>query len=283
MLDDIESMPGKNSDSSNIIEITSPRRTLLLSTTPTIRWYQVPEANYYTVSLLNGSETCWQQLVSGTEIVYPGNPPLEPGVLYSIAIKSDNNFSSSSDLEQPDLKFMLLDSISAQKIESRIEQIRKLKLEPKVEALALTVFYIECGLNTEAIETLEQLIFDGTQVSMVYQTLSKLYQYVGLDVLSQARSQTASELESACDAKESDRLEQEVTKVLELQSATKPYTEQAKVNVLEQKIAVEAVAIENQQFVVCAVGQPCSTPTVPSGIWTYSLRSGCYCRPVSPG
>lgn len=283
MPDDIKSEPTANGDSLKIIDIITPWRTFVLSKRPTIRWNEVPGANDYLVSLMDGSETYWQQEVSGTEIVYPGNPPLKQGVSYSLAIKSNNDFSSESDLDRPEFKFKLLDPISAQKIEFRIEEIRKLELEPEVEALVLTTLYIEYGLNAKAIETLEKLIVDGNQNFVVYRTLAEIYQHIGLNVLSKALSKTILELESASDAMNTDLLEQKVIKVLELQSAINTSTERKRANLVEREINIEAMETASQQFVLCAVGQPCSTPTVPSGVWTYSARRGCYCSPVVGG
>ncbi len=105
------------------IKSDSPRKTLtlVLSERPTFRWDEVPGASYYLVSLMAGSETYWEERVSRTEIVCPGDKPLKQGVFYSLVIKSDNDFSSESALDKPELKFNPLASGSVQKIESRID------------------------------------------------------------------------------------------------------------------------------------------------------------------
>lgn len=275
MLDEVESKPVVNGNSSKNIEIVSPRGTLLLSKAPTIRWHQVTDASYYVVSLMNGSEICWQQKVSGIEIVYPGNPPLEPGVLYSLTVESDNNFISASALDAK-LGFKLLDSISAQEVKSRTQQIKHLKLAPEVEAFVLTNLYLKYGLNAEAIETLEKVIADGTQTFVVYRTLSELYQHIGLNILSEERSKTAQELEFTTNATATELLEQQVTKVLEQQAITNIPTELA-ANFLEQKATIEAVP-GSQQFLICAVGQPCTTSAGKTGVWAYIPGIGCICR-----
>ncbi|KJH71785.1 tetratricopeptide repeat protein [Aliterella atlantica] len=273
MPNQIESNTVEGSSSKNI-EALCPRRTLLLSE-PTIRWNEVPEANYYIVRLLKGSEIYWQQQVSETEIVYPSNPPLEPGVIYSLAIESDNNFESASVLDT-ELKFKLLDSTSVQKVETRTKQTKELKLAPEVEAFVLTNLYLEYGLNAEAIETLEKLISAGTQSFAVYRTLSKLYRHIGLNLLSEERSKTALELEPAIDATELKILEQEVTKVLEQQFDSNIITEQ-EANISEQQGINKEVLVESREFLFCAVGQRCSSGGK-QGVWSLSPILGCYCH-----
>ncbi len=272
MPDDIKSEPVANGNSSKIIDIVSPRKTLVLSERPTFRWNEVPGASSYSVSLMDGSETYWQQEVRGTEIVYPGNPPLKQGVSYSLVIKSDNDFSSESHLDKSELKFNLLDPESAQKIESKIEWISKQGLKPEVEALVSTTLYIEHGLNAKAVKTLEKLRVDGTQAFAVDRTLSKLYQHIGLNVLSEERSKTARELETASNVTETDLLEQ---KVVGLQQNAANIFKEEGASLLRQ---------QNASFFVCLSGDPCITDEGQRGRITYNPFTGqCLCRRVGGG
>lgn len=270
MLNDIKTESSvANGDSLKIIDIVSPRRTLVLSERPTFRWNEVPGASFYLVSLMDGSEIYWHEKVSELEIVYPGNPPLKRGVSYSLVIKSDNNFSSESILDKPELKFNLLDLESVQKIESSMEEISRLNLEPEVEALVLTTLYIEHGLNAKAVKTLEKLRVDGIQAFVVDRTLSELYKHIGLNVLSEERSKTARELENAIDAiKTNSRLEQEVMKVLEQQPTNNSSKEKEGANFLKSSTA---------SFVLRRRGESCTTPEGNPGVWQFSPAIGWFC------
>ena len=76
--------------------IISPRATQLLTFTPTLRWNSVPGTTSYNVRV-RGGDVDWSTEVEGTEIEYPGDPPLEPDVWYLLIIEADNDKSSQDE------------------------------------------------------------------------------------------------------------------------------------------------------------------------------------------
>jgi hypothetical protein len=177
--------------------IVSPRRTALLNALPTLRWNTVPGATCYTVSIIDIDEedVFWEAEVRVSEVVYPGQPPLKPGVDYSYSLMVEADTGASSEAEEVlDLGFWLLDEEKSQQMRSAVEQLTNLKLAQETEALARAYLYVGYELRAEAIETLEALIKEGSQNAAVYRTLGALYEEVGLTRLALTRYSSANDL-----------------------------------------------------------------------------------------
>ncbi len=185
--------PPRDDVNPRIPYIISPRRTLLLTDKPTLRWNAVPGALSYTVSVISDEDVIWEEEVSETEVVYPGEPPLEPGVDYLLIVDADMGASSQEE-KLPDLGFGLLDETEAAVVRDSVEQLVSLELAEEALALATVNLYIGYDLKAEAIETLEALVKQGSQTATVHRTLGKLYQEVGLIRLALTRYLRAAEL-----------------------------------------------------------------------------------------
>ncbi len=160
--------------------IISPRKTYLINQKPTIRWNKVPGATSYVVTIMNGSEIHWQQEgVVDTEIVYPGEPFLNSGILYSIKIESNNNFSSESVSTETGWGFRMLDEELSQNLQNAITDLEQKSADEESD-LELISLYMGYGLLVEAIKKLEQLANAESQDADVYCTLGELYSGVGL-------------------------------------------------------------------------------------------------------
>jgi hypothetical protein len=186
-------IPPRSSTNPLIPYIISPRRTLLLNPLPTLRWNAVPGALSYSVSLIGDEDVIWEEQVSETEVVYPGEPPLEPGVDYLLIVDADTGASSQEE-EFPSLGFSLLDETEATVVRDSLKQLASLELADEALALATVNLYIGYDLKAEAIETLEALVKQGSQTATVHRTLGKLYQEVGLTRLALTRYLRAAEL-----------------------------------------------------------------------------------------
>lgn len=163
--------------------IISPRHTLLLNEVPTLRWNKVPDANSYVVRIMKGSEIHWQEEVSGTEVVYPGVPPLEPEVDYLLTVETDNG-KSSLDGGEAQLGFKLLNEEATQAVrEAAVKIASDLADEAKVMILAQRYSYF--NLRVDAIKILEALVERGSQTAAVYQLLGKVYAASGLNLLAE--------------------------------------------------------------------------------------------------
>ncbi|MBD1902070.1 tetratricopeptide repeat protein [Trichocoleus sp. DQ-A3] len=179
--------------------VISPRRSLLLSDKPKLRWNAVPGASRYTVSLVKGEKMIWETTASATEVVYPGEPPLEPGSDYLLVIKADNGRSSQEE-ELPARGFRLLPAAEAQVVKTAIAQLNNQQVTDKVKALQSAYLYIGSDLKSEAIETLEALIAGGTQEATIYRRLGDLYWRGGVTLL--AESNYLEAVKKATDAKD---------------------------------------------------------------------------------
>lgn len=181
--------------------IISPCRTYLINNKPTIHWNEVPGATSYVVSIMNGSEVHWQQEVVGTEIVYPGEPLLNSGVLYSIKIESNNNFLFESVSSEPGSGFRMLDEELSQNLQNAIADVKQ-KSAGEESDLELVGLYMGYGLFVEAIEKLERLVSMESQVADVYCMLGELYSYVSLPLRARKPLEKAlTLLETGCDVK----------------------------------------------------------------------------------
>ena len=191
---------------SSVPYLITPRRTLILDRQPTFRWNTVPGVSCYTIALSTSAEVIWQQKVSKTEIVYPGEPALEPGKLYSLTIKADTG-TSSQDENVSGLEFVLLTNTDLKQVQTDVEQLTNLDLSDGAETLALANFYADYILNSDsapaynlaaknlatysltakAIEILEALVAQGSTTPAVYRILGDLYWESGLQLLAEAQ------------------------------------------------------------------------------------------------
>lgn len=165
--------------------IISPRRTLILNSTPQLSWNAVPGVTNYTVSLLKGEETIWQTTLSDNQIIYPGEPPLETDAKYLLVVEADNGKSSQQE-EVANKQFSLLPIQKAEAITTAIEQLQNLSLTDKEKAFLSAYLYIGAELNYEAIKTLEALIVQGFDDAEIYQQLGELYWQIDVTLLAES-------------------------------------------------------------------------------------------------
>lgn len=173
--------------------IISPRRTLLLTDKPKLRWNQVLGVKSYDVSLQKGDSVLWQTKVSTNQAVYPGEPRLETGVEYLLIVKADNGKSSTD--EKPNARgFSLLSNDEAQVVKASMIQLNNQKVPDKVKGLQRAFYYIGADLKSEAIETLETLISTGIKETSIYRKVGNLYWETGVHVLTETNYLNAHKL-----------------------------------------------------------------------------------------
>ena len=161
-----------------IPSIISPNSTLLLDDKPTLRWQVVPGATSYIVRL-SGPGVNWETEVSTTEVVYPGEPPLQPVEQgYLLTVEADNGESPGKGT------FGLLDEQQAQGVRTASDRIASQNLSEEAKALALADLYIGHELIAEALEVLEASVAKGSKTAAIYHTLGDLYGQI--ELLSQA-------------------------------------------------------------------------------------------------
>ncbi|MCU0542712.1 MAG: hypothetical protein MUE44_11025 [Oscillatoriaceae cyanobacterium Prado104] len=154
----------------------SPRNTKLLDSKPILRWNPVAGATSYKLSLReNGAKLNWEMTVSGTEIVYPGEPPLKPGASYKLIVETNTGISSESAVGEGDIEFSLLDDKEIQKVREEVRAIEKQVANSAAQKLAISQIYLNANSIAEAVETLEKLVRSGGGTPPIYRKLGSLY------------------------------------------------------------------------------------------------------------
>jgi hypothetical protein len=189
----IESMGGNNP---TIPYLISPHRTLILNATPTLRWNAVAGAIKYTVQIKHGQRTIWQTQVQETQVTYPGNPVLQPGIPYSVTIETDNGKSSQSETGN---QFIILKDADAKVVQTEIKLINQSDFSPEVKALTLAEYYTDYEvpeptaygltdktaksyrLSVDAIAVLESFLKENQPSSpLFYRMLGDFYAQTGV-------------------------------------------------------------------------------------------------------
>ncbi len=184
---------------SRIPYLLYPRMTYLLKDRVTFRWNGVKGVTRYTVRLLGPEGVESQTEVTSTEVVYPDDfpddaPSLDWRVKYLVTVETDNGFSSLQDSGGV-LGFELLDEYVIQKVEEEATKIADFEDRTEEErSLTFAAMYRRENLTAEAIATLEALVKGGSQTAVVYRMLGDLYAEVGLNLLAEARYETALKL-----------------------------------------------------------------------------------------
>ena len=129
------------------------------------------------------------------EVVYPGDPPLQPGVGYKLVISTDTNRSSTEDTT-PRLGFNLIDQGDAEEVKTIAQRIEKQDLSNQTKVLFLARRYADYNLIAEAIETLEKLPKDK-KIAPVYRLLGDLYRRIALILEAEVQYLEAVELAKA--------------------------------------------------------------------------------------
>ncbi|NET32537.1 MAG: hypothetical protein F6K19_11070 [Cyanothece sp. SIO1E1] len=171
--------------------VIAPRNRFLLSPTPTLSWNSVDNTDRYIVSLMADQVQIWQVETAETTIPYPADKPaLNPGVWYTLVVKTDND-RASIDEHVSGLRFRVLFPEEAHAIQQIAQEIIDSDVSAQSMKIALAVLYSNNELIAEAITTLESLVNQGNQQPFVYRILGDLYQRSGLRLLSETRYQQA--------------------------------------------------------------------------------------------
>ncbi len=216
-----------------ILYIISPRNTDLLTNRPLLRWNPVAGTTRYIVKI-EGSGLNWQTETNNTQIIYPGEPPLQQGKRYRLVVTTDKGVSS--DNKQGNLRFSLLETQKVELVRSEIAKIQQQKLGQEAEGLALAYLYQSNELKAEAIELLEKLVKQKSQTIGVYQLLGNLY--LQIDLSSQAKDNYSKALELAQKAQDIEAKAEaqvglgEANNGLEKTKEAKEWLEKAKANYL---------------------------------------------------
>ena len=158
--------------------LITPRQTNIFTNRPPLRWNAVPGATNYTIKI---DGVNWETQTNKTEIVYPGEPPLEAGRRYRVTIEADNGASSRRDDEN--VGFRVLDEQTQKTVLDALKTVQQQQLSPEEAGLVLAHLYRGYELYGDAVEVLEGLVKQNSQVATVYQLLGDTYLKIGLPQL----------------------------------------------------------------------------------------------------
>jgi hypothetical protein len=212
--------------------LITPRQTLLLDAKPIIRWNPVSGNSQYQIQIRKDEKIIWEGRTMATSIQYPGTPILQPGIGYSIVIRTSSGKSSESDTETVP-EFRLIRSTDLTEINSAVKIIQSGDISAVSKALQISEFYsgyvlsenqlAAYGLTLKeakrfnligpAIDVLSSAIKNNLNNIVLHQELGLLYNQAGLDLLAAESYTKAIDLAQSPD-------ELEIWTNLQLQVAT---------------------------------------------------------------
>jgi len=157
-----------------------PRSTKVLTGYPEFVWTPVPEISCYTITIMEGERTVWQEEgISETRVVYPRRATrLREGKTYcwTVAGEREDELTRSEEM-----CFEVLSSEDAQRIRRRIEGMGSLDAEDASTHFLLGNIYEKEGLYVDAEREYEEAIRLHPEDQMVRIFLGELYWQVGLE------------------------------------------------------------------------------------------------------
>lgn len=168
--------------------IITPRNSSILTNTPVLRWNAVEGATNYIVKI---DRVKWETETNKTEIIYSGEIPLKPRRRYRITVETDNRKLSKDDAL---IGFMLLDEQKKNIVLDAKKTIEKQLLSTEEKGLILAQLYLGYELYADAIEVLDELVQQDSQIVAIYQLLGDTYLLTGLPQLAKKPYQKALQL-----------------------------------------------------------------------------------------
>ncbi|TVQ60789.1 MAG: hypothetical protein EA366_03465 [Spirulina sp. DLM2.Bin59] len=153
--------------------IISPRRSVILSDRPLVRWYAVEGETRYIVKIQGPNQLTWEQETSEPFILYDG-PELVRGQTYRIEVSTYNGN------HQDQTSFIWLTSATEQQINTAIAELDQ-TLSPLQKTLAIVEIYKAERLFNDAIDLLEAHLAEFGKTTAIDDSLSDLYRQIGLN------------------------------------------------------------------------------------------------------
>jgi hypothetical protein len=209
---------GPDTDNSLFPVVISPRKTMLRTLRPTIRWSPIPDANASTIYKVilygEGMNVIWdREVMAETRLPYPHDErPLKPGQTYKVVITSDG-LSSQQD-NSPGLGFTTLTADQSQLLAGEEAKRKQLKLPETQIRFLIVNLYAARELYSEAIEQLEGL-YTTMKGPAVAGTLGDLYAVTGLNREAEKKYLEALELTDADDLDGLGMLQRNLAQVYE--------------------------------------------------------------------
>jgi hypothetical protein len=179
----------------NIPYLISPRNTVIMTSTPTLRWNPIPGATSYKVRVLGGNID-WETQVNQPMVIYAGEQ-LQPNISYQVVISTSGGITTKN-IDEP--KFVVLEKSQSSQIKSEksrrdqiradVENLQRQAFNNQAKSLALAHLYRSNDLNEMAIDELERAIKNGSKITAIYQLLGEIYQQIDLNSLAKTKYET---------------------------------------------------------------------------------------------
>lgn len=161
--------------------VLTPRKSMILTTHPEIRWNTVDGASAYTISLSHPefAAIAWEVAAENLNYQYPlEQPELVSGERYTLKITTDNFVASTEDGQTVWLQ--ILGESEQQELFALLEELRQQDFSPSTEIMIESVLYEEFELYSNAIAILSGYLRENESAISVRQRLAELYATIGL-------------------------------------------------------------------------------------------------------
>ena len=137
----------------------TPRNSALLSETPNLSWFSLPDIENYTISILSDDQQDRPPVdVQGTTSDWPSSwAPLEEMATYVLIVEGNSISSDANNLEHTRLGFWLLPKEEAQEVQALAGRLREQPVSEKAANILIAELYIQHGLLAEAIKLLNSI------------------------------------------------------------------------------------------------------------------------------
>ncbi|MGB2925792.1 MAG: hypothetical protein WBB82_10870 [Limnothrix sp.] len=179
--DSSQSQTGLRSGDSNIPYAIAPRKSMVLTTRPEIRWHLLEGATSYDISLSHPQfETItWTVAAANLSYKYPlDQPELVAGEKYTLKIQTDNFISSTEDGQSVWIE--VLGAEEQQEFFGLLQQLRNEDLSEPMAIIVESALYERFELYSQAIAILEGYGRNQGASVVVLQRLAEIYATIGL-------------------------------------------------------------------------------------------------------
>jgi|GEM_PF-6864011 len=153
-------------------------QTLLLSENPLLTWPSVSGSDRYLVKVKAGEQVIWQEIVEGKSFEYEG-APLVDGFFFDLLVEA---------VDEPavyQIEMRLVNPVTVDFVSKQVAAIEGESVSEEARALMLVDFYLEeqesvtSGFLWAAARSLEDLVQNGNQTTVVHRLLGDIYLRLG--------------------------------------------------------------------------------------------------------
>ena len=155
-------------------------QTLLLSENSLLTWPSVAGSDRYWVKVKAGEQVIWEDMVEGTSFEYK-REPLVPKFFYDLVVEA----VTEDEAAVYQLNMRLVDPVTAEFVSQQVAAIESELVSEEARALMLVDYYLKeqesvtSGFLWDAARSLENLVQNGNQTTVVHRLLGDIYLRLG--------------------------------------------------------------------------------------------------------